>query len=180
MLQSAGERASLTRLVVGRLVRLGPPQPEWLIPSPGGSSSSSRLTWASSHGGLNVPQNREQVSMFSYFLSVIVSHWPKQLTHPSPESVWEGRKGNYYGPLCKQLPQYPITGYRFLGENLPENAVREVPFFGPGPQIHKHSDTLNLFTVPSEQRPGKIVPSCITTLHAVWHLEILSHFKVAS
>ena len=113
MLQSAGKRASLTRLVVGRLVRLGPPQPEWLIPSPCGSSSSSRLTWASSHGGLRVPQNREQVPMFSYFLSLWLCPIDQSNSHSQAQSQCETAEKETMMALCANYPSIPLQDMGF-------------------------------------------------------------------
>lgn len=66
------------------------------------------------------------------FKSVIVSHlllssWQKQLTRPSPESVWEGstqgqrRKLQWH--LCKWFIPRSHCHYGFLGENLLEIAI---------------------------------------------------------
>lgn len=56
------------------------------------------LTWASSqHGDLKAvveeakPHSSGQVNTESQLLScLLMSHWPKQITWPSPESMWEG------------------------------------------------------------------------------------------
>lgn len=68
-------------------------QPGW-VPC----SISMWLTWASSqHGDLKAvvdeakPHSSGQVIMESQLLScLLMSHWPKQITWPSPESMWEG------------------------------------------------------------------------------------------
>lgn len=58
-----------------------------------GISSSTRLHWASSYVNRNIPKGQAQMCkhllplLASYLL---MSHWPKQVLQPRPQSLWVG------------------------------------------------------------------------------------------
>lgn len=68
-------------------------------------SSSIRLAWASSHGRQRLPRAAWQGNC----QILLASHWPKQITRPSSETVWQdtnqrvdGEKGEHVSYYCKQ------------------------------------------------------------------------------
>lgn len=108
----------------------------WLISSPRGLSSSSRLDWTSSRGNLRVPKRTERESKshcsttFQVYDCVTFASVPlTKATHLSKPRVSVGRD---YSRAGKEIivafvqtvyPNIPMLEYKFLGENLPEIAI---------------------------------------------------------
>lgn len=82
-------------------------------------------------------KHREQVPVLNNFSSLWLCPIDQNNSHVQAQSQCErewlkGREGNY---LCKQLPQYPITGVQVFRWESPRNCsfIREVPHWSWAP-----------------------------------------------